>query len=311
MNKDARIIITGSTGLIGTALVPALAQAGYTNVLALGSKDCDLMDWHATRQFFADHPCDCVIHMAALVYGMMGNIKNKGTSFLNNLLINTHTVEAARLAGAKKLVVMGSGCVYPYPPPSMPLQEDMVWSGPPHHTEDSYGHAKRAMLAQLIAYKEQYGLPWAFIMSGNFYGPNDKFDAEFGHVTPALVRKFYEAKQAGKDVVVWGTGIAKRDFTYSGDTARALIAIMENIEGAVNLASGQVHSIREVVEELARISGMEDHVVWDSTKPDGEAYRAYDSGRLFATGFRPQVSLAEGLRLTYDWYAAHADSARK
>lgn len=311
MDKSARIIVTGGTGLVGTALTAELAQAGYENVLSLGSKDCDLLDWRAARQFFRDNPCEYVVHLAARVYGIMGNLCNKGASFLDNVLINTHVIEAARLAGAKKIVAMGSGCVYPYPSPGLPLREDMVWQGPPHPSEDSYAYAKRAMLAQLAAYREQYGLSYAYAISGNLYGPNDRFDAEFGHVTPALVRKFHEARQAGREVVVWGTGAARRDFTYSGDAARALMAILDRVEGAVNLGSGQVHSIREIVETLAEMTGLEGRVVWDRSKPDGQDYRAYDLSTLFAAGFRPRVGLADGLRSTYRWYAEHADSARK
>lgn len=311
MDKTAHIIITGGTGLVGTALTAALKDAGYHNVLSIGSKDCNLLDWQATRQFFLDHRCDYVIHLAARVYGIMGNMQNKGSSFLDNILMNTFCIEAARLAGVRKIVAMGSGCVYPYPSPGLPLSEDMVWSGKPHKSEDSYAHAKRAMLAQLIAYKEQYGLSYAFVISGNLYGPNDKFDPQYGHVTPALIRKFFEASVTGSEVVVWGTGAAQRDFMYSDDAARALIAIAQGVEGIVNLGSGQVHAIREIVDTLAAITGLRDKVEWDKSKPDGQDYRAYDLSRLQATGFRPQVSLAEGLRTTYDWYAARARDARK
>ncbi len=154
-------------------------------------------------------------------------------------------------------------------------------------------------------------LPYAFVISGNLFGPNDKFDPEFGHVIPALVRKFHEAKLSGGRVSVWGSGTARRDFTYSADVARALIAIMQSVEGAVNLGSGQVCAIRDIVETLAAVTGLEDRIDWDASKPDGQDYRAYDLSRLFATGFRPQVSLADGLRATYDWYAAEARTARK
>jgi GDP-L-fucose synthase len=272
---------------------------------------CDLLDWQEARRFFLEHRPDYVFHLAARVYGIMGNMRNKGSSYLDNVLINTHTVEAARLAGVRKIVAMGSGCVYPYPPPGVPLTEDMVWSGPPHPSEDSYAHAKRAMLAQLMAYQEQYDLPYAFVISGNLYGPRDKFDPEFGHVTPALVRKFHEARLSGGEVTVWGHGTARRDFTYADDCAHALLCIMQSVQGPVNLGSGSVHAIREIVDGLAEITGLTDRVVWDTSKPDGQDHRAYDLSRLFATGFRPQVPLAEGLRRTYEWYAAEAASARK
>lgn len=311
LQHDSRIVITGGTGLVGSALTALLDQEGYRHVVAAGSAMCNLMDWQETRQFFLEHRPDHVFHLAARVYGIMGNMRNKGSSFLDNALINTHAVEAARLAGARKIVAMGSGCVYPYPPPGVPLTEDMVWSGPPHPSEDSYAHAKRAMLAQLMAYHEQYDLPYAFVISGNLYGPRDKFDPEFGHVTPALVRKFHEARLSGGEVTVWGHGTARRDFTYADDCARALLCIMQSVQGPVNLGSGSVHAIREIVDGLADITGLTDRVVWDTDKPDGQDHRAYDLSRLFATGFRPQVPLAEGLRRTYEWYAAEAASARK
>lgn len=308
---DARILITGGTGLVGTALVDALRQAGFRNIVTIGSHDCDLMDWHVTRAFFLAHRPKYVFHLAARVYGIMGNMRNKGTSFLDNTWINTHTIEASRLAGVRKIVAMGSGCVYPYPAPGLPLREEMVWSGRPHPSEDSYAHAKRAMLAQLAAYNEQYELPYAFVISGNLYGPNDKFDPEFGHVTPSLVRKFHEARLHGTEVVVWGHGTARRDFMASMDAARALLAILRTVEGPVNMASGVVHTIRDIVDALAAITGLTDKVVWDTTKPDGQDYRAYDLSRLFATGFHPNVLLPDGVRQTYEWYAAQADRARK
>lgn len=307
---DARVIITGGTGLVGTALAEVMRAAGFWNVLALGSRDCDLLNWNATRAFFLTQRPDYVFHLAARVYGIMGNMRNKGSSFLDNTWINTHTIEAARLAGVRKIVAMGTGSVYPYPSPGLPLTEDMVWSGKPHWSEDSYAHAKRAMLAQLIAYEEQYEVPYAFVISGNLYGPNDKFDPEFGHVTPALVRKFYEAKLAGSEVIVWGHGTAQRDFMHSADAARALLAILRHVEGPVNMASGVVHTIRDIVDVLTAITSLTDKVAWDTCKPDGQDYRAYDLSRLSTTGFRPEVSLQDGLRQTYEWYAAHAGRAR-
>jgi GDP-L-fucose synthase len=311
LHPDSHIIITGGTGLVGTALTALLRQQGCRHVIAVGSAMCNLLDWQDARRFFLEHRPDYVFHLAARVYGIMGNMRNKGSSYLDNILINTHAIEAARLSGVRKIVAMGSGCVYPYPSPGVPLTEDMVWLGPPHPSEDSYAHSKRAMLAQLIAYHEQYDLPYAFVISGNLYGPHDKFDPEFGHVTPALVRKFHEARLSGSEVTVWGHGTARRDFTYADDCARALLCIMQSVHGPVNLGSGSVHAIREIVDGLAAITGLTEKVVWDTDKPDGQDHRAYDLSRLFATGFRPQVPLAEGLRRTYEWYAAEAASARK
>lgn len=311
METDDSILITGGTGLVGNALVDELRRRGHTAVRAIGSGECDLLDWRATQERFAAWRPRYVFHLAAQVYGIMGNILNKGSSFFGNAMINTHTVEAARLAGARKIVAMGSGCVYPYPSPGLPLVEDMVWQGRPHQAEDSYAHAKRAMLAQLIAYREQYGLPYAFVISANLYGPHDRFDTEHGHVTPALVRKFHEAALSGDEVTVWGDGSAQRDFMYAGDAARALVAIMEGVEGPVNMGSGNVHRIRELVDGLAEISGVGDRVRWDASKPNGQDYRSYDLSKLQGTGFRPFTGLRQGLKETYDWYARERSNARR
>lgn len=306
MLPDSRIAVTGGSGMVGSALVRALRESGYRNVLSMGSADCNLLDWNATRDFFQAQQPEFVFHIAARVFGLMGHMKNKGVAYLDNILINTHTIEAARLAGVRKIVAMGSGCVYPHPAPGNPVTEDMIWAGMPHHGEDSYAHAKRAMLAHLIAYKEQYDLPFAFVISGNMYGPDDKFEQEFGQVTPSLVRKFYNAKLHGGEVPVWGTGKAKRDFMFSTDAGRGMIAIMQQLEGPANMGSGQIIAIRDLVDALSEITGLADRVVWDSTKPDGQDHRAYDLSRLFSTGFRPQTKLIDGLRITYDAFAAKA-----
>lgn len=303
MGTNSRILVTGGTGMVGAALVRVLRQAGFRHVDALGSDDCNLLDWHATQQYFAAQRPEYVFHMAARVFGLMARQECKGVAFLDNILINTHTIEAARLAGARKIVAMGSGAVYPYPPPRPLLTEDLIWAGAPYHGDDAYSHAKRAMLAQLAAYQEQYGLRYAFVMCANLYGPDDKFSAD-GQVAPSLVRKFHEARVKGGDVSVWGTGTARRDFMFSEDAGRAMLAIMQRVEGAVNIGSGKVYTIRDVVDALAEITGMGDRVVWDPSKPDGQDLRAYDLSRLSATGFRPQITFAEGLYRTYSAYAA-------
>jgi GDP-L-fucose synthase len=310
MKPEDTIVITGGGGLVGNALTAFLRDTGYTNVVSLRSADGDLTDWAAAREVFARLAPAYVFHLAARVYGIRGNMENKGVSFRDNVLINTNVVEACRLCGVRKIVAMGSGCVYPYPSPGLPLKEDMVWQGKPHESEDSYAHAKRAMLAQLIAYREQYGMPYAFVISANLYGPHDKFDVEHGHVTPSLVRKFFEAKRSGGRVSVWGNGSARRDFIYASDVAAALVAIMEAVDGPVNMGSGNVHSIREIVDALADITGLADRVDWDASKPNGQDYREYDLSTLHGTGFRPVVPLPEGLALTYAWYQESYSQAR-
>lgn len=310
MDTESQIIITGSNGLIGMALAEHLHAQGYVNVALHTRKQCDLTDFRATRDYFLAHRPKYVFHLAAAVYGIMGNMNHKGRSFLDNTMINTNVVEASRLAGVEKVVAMGSGCVYPYPPPGLPLKESMVFNGRPHSSEDAYAQAKRAMLAQLEAYYADGTLRYAFVISGNLFGPHDMFDIEEGHVTPALVKKFFDAHTGNGRVTVWGNGSAQRDFMFSRDAAAALHTIAEHIEGPVNMGSGRVNAIRDIVDVLAKHTNLEDRIDWDSTKPNGQEYREYDLSTLFAAGFSPTWDFPEAICATYDWYAANHASAR-
>lgn len=311
MKIDSRILITGGTGLVGSSLRSCLDAKGYKNVLAVGSKDCNLVKTDDAVSFFLEYKPEYVFHCAACVFGIMGNMKNKGISFYNNTMVNMSVIEASRICKVKKIVSMGSGCVYPYPSPGIPLDESMIWNGKPHASEDSYAHSKRAMLAQLIAYNESYGLDYAFVVSANLYGPNDKFDVNFGHVTPSLIKKFYDAKQSGSDVTIWGDGSSERDFMYSADAAEALINIMLHLQGPVNMGSGNVSSIKDVVNSLVKITNFQNKVIWDKSKPNGQEYRSYDLSKLFSTGFSPKISLSDGLSLTYDWFENNLNTFRR
>lgn len=309
--NGAKVLITGGRGLVGNALKSKLATMNV-EVFAPTSAECNLIDTAATQKLFQEIKPDYVFHIAARVFGIMGNMTNKGVSIYENVMINTNVIEAARLANVKKVVAMGSGCVYPYPPPSEHLREDMIFMGEPHHSEDSYAHSKRLLLATQKAYKEQYGMDYAFVVSGNLYGPHDSFDIENGHVTPSLISKFYEAAKNKTKILAWGTGVAKRDFTFSTDVAEALVAIMEKGEGAINMGSGRVNAIRDIIEALAEISGIGmENVEFDTSKPDGQEYRYYDVSKLKALGFEPKVELYDGLKATYEWFANNYNIARK
>jgi GDP-L-fucose synthase len=251
---------------------------------------------------------DCVFHLAARVHGLGGNAKYKSDVLVENVLINTHVIEEARKVGVQKIVTMGSGCVYPELKGQQELFEEHIWTGPPHSSEDSYAHAKRLMLAQLDAAREQYGLSSAFVISGNLYGPHDNFNTEDGHVIPSLVAKFHASKRDKTAVKVWGSGVAIRDFTHASDMGKALLSILHHCEGPVNAGSGQRHPIRDIVTALSEHTDVE--VEWDSSKPDGQLVRYYNLDNLLASGFKAEVKLADGIVDTYNWYAKNRHSVR-
>lgn len=311
LEKNDPILITGASGLVGSQLKINLEKLGYRKVFGLSSKQVDLTDRFATLKAINEIKPTVVFHMAAHVFGIWGNMKNRGDSFVKNVLINTHVLEGCKESGVKKVIAMGTGAVYPFPPVSLPLQEETIWQGPPHPSEHSYAHAKRAMLCHLESYKEDFGLSYAYVISGNLYGPRDKFDPQFGHVTPSLIRKFFEAKRDGTNVSVWGDGSARRDFMYCVDAANALIAIAENIEGSVNMAAGKVRQIKDIVNVLAEITGMQNRIEWDTSKPNGQDYRAYDLTTLQTTGFQPKFDLEQGLPETYKWFDQNYSNFRK
>ena len=309
IDPTARILITGGTGLVGRALSRALADEGFSNISSVGSRDCDLRDSAGVSRLLSETSPDYVFHLAARVHGLGGNLRYKSDILVDNVLINTNVVEHSRRAGVKKIVAMGSGCVYPELKGQEELFENQVWIGPPHPSEDSYAHSKRLMLAQLDAAREQYGLSSAFVISGNLYGPHDSFNVEEGHVIPSLVSKFHAAKRDGTPVKVWGSGVAIRDFTYADDAARALIAILHNLEGPVNLGSGMRHPIRDIVDALHLITGVP--VEWDATKSDGQLVRYYNLDRLMSAGFAARTALSDGIQITYEWYDQNWETARK
>ena len=237
----------------------------------------------------------------------MGGMKNQGKSFYEYGMVDTNVVEASRRAGARKITVMGTGAVYPFPSPGLPLKEDMIFLGRPYPANAGYANAKLATLAMLEAYEESYDLKWAYIVSGNLFGPRDKFDVEFGHVVPSLIKKFYDAKKSGGTVKVWGDGSAQRDILYVKDAARVALAVMKSVDRAVNMGSGEVYRIRDVVDTLGELTGMSGRIEWDPSKPNGQAYRAYDLSKIKSLGFTPAFSLRAGLEETWTWYCAQND----
>ena len=305
---EARYLITGGSGLVGRALTEQMRSLGATSVVSLSSSDCDLRDRDAVAAVFKAARPDFVFHLAARVYGLGGNAAFKSDVLVDNVLINTNVIEQSRLCGTQKIIAMGSGCVYPELGDRSELCEDQVWLGPPHSSEDSYAHAKRLMLAHLNATREQHGTRSAFVISGNLYGPHDNFNTETGHVIPSLIAKFHRARATTGVVSPWGSGIAMRDFTHANDMAAALLHVLENFEGVINIGSGYRHRIEEIVTILAKLTGVQ--VSWDRSKPDGQLHRYYNLDKVKALGFTPRWDLVNGVIETYKWYDSNTDIAR-
>lgn len=302
MERKSRILITGANGVIGTALKEYLLKQGYENVFTPSSTTCDLVNKLECEKYMDKVKPEYVFHMAGRVYGLGGNSLYRAKAIYENLMINTNVIHATAMNNVKKIVAMGTVAMYPDPAISSPAKETDLWGGYPHESEQSYAVAKLTMLATLDAYKHSHNLDFAVALSTNLYGPNDRFNDETGHVIPSLIKKFHTAHLSKTPVEIWGTGIAERDFLYSDDAAIGLVSIMEQITGPVNLVSGTVVKIKSIIEILSEITGVKD-IQWDSSKPDGQLVRSYDSSKLSEIGFVPNVDLRNGLQRTWEWYS--------
>jgi GDP-L-fucose synthase len=309
MNFTDKVLITGAKGLVGGALVRELTQQGHTDLVPIGKNSCNLLVFEDVRKLFATHRPKYVFHAAAQVYGILGNMENMGKAFLNNVLINTNVIEVCREFEVKKIVALGTIAAYPHEFGQNPIKEEIIFNGRPHVSEQAYAQAKRAMLAQLEAYKISYGLDYAFAISTNLYGEGDRFHKEWAHVIPSLIQKFHEAKAAHEPVRVWGDGSSTRDFLHVSDAARALILIMHHLQGAVNVASGALTQIKAVVSMLQKITNHDD-VAWDVSKPMGQTLRQFDVSKLLGIGFTPQIEMKDGLAHLYDWYGRNLQAIR-
>jgi GDP-L-fucose synthase len=305
MKRNATILVTGANGLAGSAVVEHLRANEFTCVIPITRDDADLRDHLAVRALFDRIAPAHVFHAAATVYGLGGNMANQGKSILDNTLINTAVIDAAKACGSvKKITVMGTHAAYPWPT-ELPFKEDNLYNGRPDAGEFGYGHAKRHMLAMLEAYHESYGLEYCYIVSGNLYGPRDRFNTETGHVLPSLIRKFSNAKMDGGTVEIWGDGSATRDFLYSKDLARIVQLLMsEDLKsGPINIGSGNRIRISDLVTALCAISGVRaDRVRYDTSKPKGRPDCYSDLSRLNALGFTPNYDIITGLLETWDWF---------
>lgn len=301
-----RIVVTGGNGFLGRRVVARLRSEGVPpeQILVPGSEDFDLTrDDNVARMYQQLRPT-IVIHLAAKVGGIGANRDNPGAFFYANMAMGLHMIEHARRAGLKKFVQAGTICAYPKLTP-VPFREDNLWQGYPEETNAPYGIAKKALLVMLRAYRQQYGLNGIYLLPVNLYGPGDNFDPASSHVIPALIRKFVEAHERGeKEVVVWGTGKASREFLYVEDAARGLVLAAQRYDGAepVNLGAGFEITICELAEKIRRLVGFQGQLVWDATKPDGQPRRCLDTTRARSFGFAATTGFDEGLRRTIQWY---------
>jgi GDP-L-fucose synthase len=302
-----RVAVTGGTGFLGRHVVAELESRGAT-VSALGRSDYDLVQRSEIDRLLDELQPDAVVHLAAVVGGIGANRAEPGRFFYENALMGIELLEACRVRRVSKVVVAGTVCAYPKVTP-VPFEEDSLWSGYPEETNAPYGLAKKMLLVQAQAYRRQYGMNAIYLLPVNLYGPGDNFDLETGHVIPAMVRRFAEARDAGHpSVTLWGDGSPTREFLYVGDAARAFALALERYDGEepVNLGSGDEISIRELSALIADLSGYSGAVEWDATKPNGQPRRCLATSRAREMfGFEAAVPLREGLAATIEWYEAN------
>ena len=301
-----KIVVTGGAGFLGAQVVADLRRRGAETIVPR-KKDYDLVEREAARRLLAETRPHSVVHLAARVGGIGANRENPGSFFFDNLMMGVQLIEECRLQGIGKVVTVGTICSYPKLTP-VPFREEEIWNGYPEETNAPYGLAKKMLLVQGQAYRQQYGMSAIHLLPVNLYGPGDNFDPSSSHVIPALIKKCQDALDAGAQFIeVWGTGRASREFLYVDDAARGIGLATERYDGAepVNLGAGFEISILDLVELIARLMGFQGEIRWDATKPDGQPRRSLDTSRaerLF--GFRATTGFEEGLRATIEWYRA-------
>ncbi|WP_322819923.1 GDP-L-fucose synthase [Chloroflexus sp.] len=309
--QDKSVVVTGGAGFLGSYVVEKLHERGARRIVVPRSHQYDLRQLEAIRQLLIDAQPDIVIHMAARVGGIGANRDHPAEFFYDNLMMGVQLLHESWRFGVQKFVTIGTVCAYPKYTP-VPFKEDDLWNGYPEETNAPYGLAKKMLLVQGEAYRQQYGFNSIFLLPVNLYGPRDNFDLETSHVIPALIRKCIEATERGDDeIVVWGDGSPTREFIYAADAAEGILLASEryNDPAPVNIGSSYEISIRDLVTLIADLTGFRGRIVWDTTKPNGQPRRKLDVSRAWERfGFRAETTFADGLRATIEWYRSHRES---
>lgn len=304
MEKDSKIYVAGHKGLVGSAITRKLQELGYSNLIFRTKEELDLLDQQAVADFFATEKPEYVFLAAAKVGGIHANNEYPADFIYQNLQIQNNIIHNAYLNGAKKLLFLGSSCIYPRDC-AQPIKEEYLLTGPLEKTNDAYAIAKIAGIKMCQSYNKQYGTKFISVMPTNQYGPNDNFDLESSHVLPALLRKFHDAKISGaKEVVMWGTGSPRREFIHVDDTAGACVHLMETYEGdeIVNIGTGEDVTIKELAKMIKEVVGFEGDIANDISKPDGTPRKLLDVSKLHSLGWKHKTSLEDGIKMTYEWF---------
>lgn len=307
MTRESKIYVAGHRGLVGSALCRKLRAEGYRNLLTATREQLDLRDQAAVNYWFRANRPEYVFLVAGTVGGILANSTRPAEFIYDNLMIHATVVHAAHLYGVRKLLYLGSSCIYPRECPQ-PMKEEYLLTGALEPTNEPYAVAKIAGIKLCQAYRRQYGCNFISAMPTNLYGPHDNFDPETSHVLPALLRRFHEAAAEGRrEAVVWGTGRPRREFLHVDDLAEACLFLMERYEGDqhLNVGTGEDVSIRELAELVAEVVGFRGEIRFDPSRPDGAPRKLLDVSRIRAAGWQPRIALPEGIRQTYAWFLAH------